>query len=909
VDRASATGGDFDRESAEVDRLLDLPPSDRAGALDTLRARDPELAGRVARWLAGIERSEGFLERDAVRVGQAVGPWALQRRIGRGGMGEVWLATRADGRFERQVAIKFLRGDRIGDARSILREQRLLARLEHPDIARLLDAGEDPQAGVFLVTEFVDGRPLDRWLDEARPDLGRRLAVFERIADAVAHAHRLLVIHRDLKPGNILVDSSDRPVLLDFGIARLVEPDAAHAETVDVAGTPSYAAPEQLAGGPLGTRTDVYGLGGVLYRLLTDGDPLPLDGASLAEAVRRVCSESPVPPGRRSAVGELPRDLEAICLMALEKEPGLRYASVDALQADLRAFAAGEPVTARRGGRSYRALRFVGRHRYALALATVLVVIITGALAAVVVQARIAAREAARAGEVKTFLMGLFASIDPGVSKGEIVPAESLVAEGERRLADGTLRDPELKLELFGMLARMRLDLRQYAARLANQERACALTDQVHGPTSDAALVCAIELADSLRLAGRPDEAGARLDDAMAQLASARSPAPLREALALEVRFMIERDLDRRDAAEAAIRRSIELARRAEAGIGPQAAHSMEQYAVFLNAAGRLDEAEPLLADLVAYDRAHPDARARSEQLNTRWNLASYYWSRERFADVLAATSALGRDTEADLGRNHATWFRVQQLTANVHARLGRYGEAIAIRESADAVEGIGTWAGGAFRQMLRADQTIDLAAVGRTADSEALAHATLALTDDGGLAGAPAFTACTGALVAAALDGDRARTRAWFAELDRRYAALPASQREALRRHWLQSEALLLRVEGRHADAIQRLAEAVALTRPAAGSSHALERVEAVLGFAQFDAGRLAEAAVTLRSVHERLRARFGDGHPGVLQVGAVLAMLPDAASSASAQSNRDDAVAGFERIMGRAPDRLRLW
>ncbi len=900
----------FARIEQAVDRLLALSPEAQAQALTALHAEDANLARHVSDWLGDIQASAGFLEPETRREDQRIGAWALRRPLGRGGMGEVWLAERADGAFRKFAAIKFLRLDRADAGRRLIQEREVLARLDHPHIARLIDAGEDARAGTYLITDWIDGRTLDRWLDETCPDVSRCLAVFRRIAEAVAYAHRLLVIHRDIKPANVMVDDQDRPYLLDFGIARVLADRDLASQTRDLAATPNYAAPEQLQGGAIGTRVDVYGLGALLYRLLAGSDALPTSGLSLREFVRRVCDEMPEAPSARAPSRAIARDLDAICLTALQKSPEHRYASVDALLGDVQAYEDGRPVSARRAGAGYALGKFIRRHRYAVAGGALLLLAIVFGAAATWWQARLAAREAARASAVKTFLMDLFGSIDPEQSKGNAVLAEDLVREGEARLQRGADLDPALRYELLRLLARMRLDLRQYEARLRNQTGACALAATHFGDDSEQATVCAVELADSLRQNGELDQATRTLDPVIAMLERESEPDAMRLAFAYEVRFMIERDLDHGAAAETAIRRSIELARRAEPGLGTQTLHSLEQYAMFLNAAGRLDEAEPLLVEILAFDQAHPETRARTEQINTRWNLMVYYWSRERYRDVLAATARLSEQTATDLGRNHAAFFRQQQMLANVHARLGDFSRAIAIRDEADAVDGIDAWAKGYFRQMLWADQTIDLAALGRVDDSQVLAERAVALTDARDLPAGPAFVACYGALYAAALAARGDRVETWWQCLQQRFAALNQAQQAGYRKFLLQAESVRLRVLGRQSEAIARQREAIAASQPANGdTSHALERLQAGLAFALIDAGQFEEAATLLTDARAKVSARMGPDHPSIAQMDAAIAALPTALRGGVDGAELAAASERFRARMGRAPDRWRLW
>ncbi|MCC6560010.1 MAG: serine/threonine protein kinase [Xanthomonadales bacterium] len=898
----------FEELEAAVDRLLALAPDGRAAALAELAAVSADLARDAAGWLEDIEASRGFLETAPARQsGQRVGPWSLLRPIGRGGMGEVWLAERADGSYRKQVAIKFFRTDRAGTARRLEQERQVLARLVHPAIARLLDAGDDPALGPFLVTDWIDGQPLDRWLETRQPDRATRLAVFRAIADAVSLAHRELVVHRDIKPANILVDGADQPFLLDFGIAKVLSDGAGPSETQDLAATPHCAAPEQLRGEPVGTRTDVYALGALLHRVLSGRDPLALSGLPIAELVRRVCEEVPAPATRDT--GQPDADLDAICRRCLEKEPDQRYPGVDALIADLDAWSNGQPVAARQGGSWYRARKFLRRNRWAVsAAAAVLLAILAGA-ATTAWQAREAAREAVRATAVRTFLMDLFATIDPEVHHGQPVPAEALVAEGERRVRAETGMEPALRHELLKMLARMRLDLRQYEPRRANLEAACPLADQVYGAGHELAITCRIEWADSLRQLKQTEAAEQVLAAALQQLGTG-TPLPAVEALAQEVQFMVDRDQGEPQEAERAIRRSLALARSAEPEPGVQTLNSSEQYAMFLQASGRMDEAEPLLRAVLDFDAAHPDRRSRTEQLNTQWNLLSSWWARERYADLAPAIRQLTSQTERNLGQNHATWFRLRQLAANVTARFGDPRTAVALREATDTTEGIADLGDGRFRQMLWADQVIDLAAIGRTDAAMAMATRTLEWTETRRLPPAPWFIASYGALYAALLAGDQTSAERWKTQLDTAFADLDQNLQGPYRKFLDQAHAAFALRTGDASAAEAAIERAIAVAQPAgAPSTHAVERIRAQRAFLLVDLGRWNEAAAELETVRAALVKRLGPDHPSLLQIDAARAALPEDLRGDLTPERIEVARAGFEAVYGRAPDRVRLW
>jgi hypothetical protein len=371
-----------------------LPEAERQALLaDPLI--DPAVAAEVRSLLAqdlGDTRS-GFLggaARDSSRIGERLGPWRITGRLGSGGMGEVWRADRDDGAWRGTAAVKLLR--RGMDSAAVLarfaQEQQALARLAHPHIARLIDAGRTADGLPYFVMEEVTGRPIDQAC-EGRP-LNERLALFLQLADAVAHAHRNLLVHRDLKPGNVLVTAEGQVKLLDFGIAKALEGDDADATVVgERPFTPHYASPEQVRGEPLSTATDVYSLGVLLYVLLTGRRPYGQELTSPTEASRCVLEASPARPSQFGGKA-LRGDLDNIVLKALEKTVERRYASVEALAADLRAHLGGYPVSARAPSAGYLLSRLVRRNRAATGAATIALLAMVGGAAAALWQAHVA---------------------------------------------------------------------------------------------------------------------------------------------------------------------------------------------------------------------------------------------------------------------------------------------------------------------------------------------------------------------------------------------------------------------------------------------------------------------------------------------------------------------------------------
>ncbi len=420
--------------SGLLDELLDLPLEARGPWLDDLRQHQPEAAATLAAWLteyAAVEAS-AFLESPdrqdpaaATLAGLEVGAYRLVEPIGQGGMGAVWLAERRDGTFDHRVAVKMLNAALLGPSGTerFAREAGILARLTHPSISRVLDAGRSSLGAPYLVLEHVHGQHIDRYCDERRLDVTDRLYLFLDVLAPVAHAHANLIVHRDLKPANVLVTAEGHVKLLDFGIAKLLHASAdspTMSGTRDGALTPAYAAPEQLTGGAVTTATDVYALGVLLYQLLTGRHPsLPgtVTPASLIEAV--VHRDTPrastavtsaeadgeradvVAHARSTTPGRLAQrlagDLDTILAKALKKSPADRYVSVAAFEDDLRRFLRHQPIAARPDTVRYRAARFVRRHRAPVALAALAVLALVGGLVGTVTQARRATAQAERA--------------------------------------------------------------------------------------------------------------------------------------------------------------------------------------------------------------------------------------------------------------------------------------------------------------------------------------------------------------------------------------------------------------------------------------------------------------------------------------------------------------------------------
>jgi tetratricopeptide (TPR) repeat protein len=381
---------------------LDREPVERSHYLRSACGADTALRLEVEQLLADYARADAMLGSAIGKMaatftpeeGARVGPYRLLRRIGEGGMGVVFLAERADGQFEQQVAIKFVQGGAVVTAR-FLQERQILARLMHPNIARLIDGGVSDEGVPYMVMEYCEGMPLTDYCQERQLPLAERLRLFRRVCSAVEHAHRSLIIHRDLKPSNILVTLQGELKLLDFGIAKLHEPgETGPQQSMTATGmhffTPDYASPEQIRGEPVTTATDVYSLGAVLFELLSGKRAHALSTYTPAEITHVICQD-PAP-----ALG-LGNELDQITQMALRKEPERRYESVAHLSEDVGRFLNNYPVLAKADSRWYRVSKFVRRNRVAMAGAALGVACLVGGLAIASWQAAVAQREAAAA--------------------------------------------------------------------------------------------------------------------------------------------------------------------------------------------------------------------------------------------------------------------------------------------------------------------------------------------------------------------------------------------------------------------------------------------------------------------------------------------------------------------------------
>ncbi len=564
---------------------LERDPADWAAYLRRACAGDHDLRSEVESLLEAHRLGANFLEEPgeaaALRAapvdedlrGQRLGAYEIERCIGRGGMGAVYSAVRADSAFDKRVAIKLLRRgmDSAEVARRFRDERQILAGLEHPNVARLLDGGTTPGGRPYLVMEYVEGLPIDEYCNARQLTVSGRLELLRKVCAAVQFAHRNLVVHRDLKPSNILGTAAGEPKLLDFGIAKILDPELV-SPTVTISGlmTPDYASPEQVLGRPATTATDVWALGVLLYVLLTGRHPLELESRSPAEVLWAIHGESPEAPSR--VVGprlrrRLAGDLDHIVLKALRKEPERRYATVDQLSGDLHRHLTGRPISAGPDSLGYRCGKLFRRHRLAfLGAAAFFLAVLAFAVAMTIQRTQIARErdrldqqrqatetERLRAERVTLFLTELFEASDPLGSRADAgeVTARQLLDRGAERLAR-LGAEPEARADLSHTIGVI-------YQRIGLAEKAKPL-----------------------------------LDDSLKVRRSATTSDPAKLADSLDQQGLLSRDLGDYKAAEEYFRRSLALRRSRLGADHPAVADSLTHLASLAETVGDFRDAERL---------------------------------------------------------------------------------------------------------------------------------------------------------------------------------------------------------------------------------------------------------------------------------------------------------------------------
>ena len=798
---------------------LEQKPAERARFLEQACEQEPELKAEVESLIASMGGVGDFLEAPAERElttfddpepapeqGLLVGPYRLLELIGSGGMGVVYLGEREDDEYRGQVAVKLVK--RGMDTEQILRrfrtERQTLANLTHPYIARLFDGGSLPDGRPYLVMERVEGQKLTHFCDSRSLSINDRIRLFRKVCSAVHHAHQNLIVHRDLKPSNILVTEDGDPRLLDFGIAKILDPVGA----LDVTGpgarfmTPDYASPEQIHGGQITTASDIYSLGAILYELLTGHHPwrgaqetqstwpdTPAVDAVPEKPSDRVRRESGTPTHLEAHLRRhLEGDLDTILLMALRAEPERRYASVEQFSQDLERFLRGLPVVAQRDTLGYRTRKFVNRHKTAVAAALLLVISLLLGIAGTWTQATKAARERddARLAQdeaeaVTRFLIGLFEVSDPRSGLDRSQSAVELLDQGARRLEHELKDRPAIRAALMDSIGSIYRNLGAYDRAAPLLEEALALRERELGPEH-------VDVAMSLRNLG----------------ALRRLEGELTSALTL-------------------FERALAICRKALGSHDPNVAASLNGVAVLHRSLGQLDTAESLLLEARAI--AEETSSSGALLAATLSNLAAVEFARGRFDQAAGLAEEGLRAQASELALDHPD--RATILLTLGAARM-QLGQNSAARD--------------AYEEVLRIRQKI----CGPDHPDTAIAQSYLGMI--------------LGAL------GESERAEGLLHEAVRVLRAVPGANLPTLQAAESNLAEVLLR-KGDLDGAEQLYLQSLESVERAVGADHVLYAgVLNNLGFIQEARHNLAEAGATYRRVLDIDRRRLPEGHPDLV-------------------------------------------
>ncbi len=877
-------------------------PEKRAAYLDEACAGDPELRQELDELLELNDDAAEFFDQLSGEIAGAapleiesaagaqirIGPYRTIAAIGRGGMGAVYRAERVDGEFDQEVALKLLHRDMdTPELRArFLAERQLLAGLVHPNIARLLDGGVTEEGRPYFVMELVEGRPITQYCVENRLSVDKILRLFLDVVDAVSYLHRNLVVHRDLKPSNIFVDGNGQVKLLDFGIAKVLAdvPDAGMlTRTGQQLMTPEYAAPEQLLGKPVTTATDVYALGAVLYELLTGFRPhegrrgedrtptqeLPPTPSSVVRSVDGRSEATAV-----GAVGQISRDLDAICLKALRPDPEARYPSAEQLGSDIERNLEGQPVRARKGTVGYRAGLFVQRHKGGLAVAVVVLALMIVGLVREISLRSDAERaqseaevEAAKAVAVSQFLGDLLSSVNPAKAQGEAVAVADVLEQASTKIAEsGELAgQPGVEATVRRTIASTYISLGRYDDAREHLEKAVELLGwpEANDPETLSAAAELGVLYQRLGLVTEAEDLIRTVFEIRVETLSEDHPASLTSLNQL-ADFLFSQG--RIDEVEPLDRKTLEIRRRVLGEDHPDTLRSLNGLAATLFSQGRYTEAAPLFEEGLAIRRrtlgdSHPDTLMLAN------NLAAVYLELGRAAEAEVLQREVVEGRTRVLGEAHdQTAMSVHNLGVTL-AQLGRYQEseeqlrrAIVVRREMP----------GERRSLLFSESYLAdvLRAQGRFSEAEELYLETLArqreeLGDDDG----ETLKTASGLAELRSLTGDLRGAEALLEEvLEAQLEVRGEEHPDTLQS--LTTMAHIRNEQGRFDEALELCERAMKAGTKSLGAEHtavlqaAWEKVTALAGL-----GRKNEARTLAEEIGASYSRTLGNDHPSTIE------------------------------------------
>ena len=754
------TGGRRAEIESAFEEALDVPRAERAAWVDARLGGDPELQREVRALLAAHDRAEGVLESGVGRVARRIssglfvdpmrdrriGPYKVLKEIGRGGMGVVYLAERDDGQFRRRVAVKLLHAspDAGELQRRFLAERQILASLSHPNIALLIDGGVTDGQLPYIAMEHVDGDPITVYCDQHRLGLAARLKLFQEVCAAVHHAHQNLVVHRDLKPSNILVTKEGQVKLLDFGIAKLLNPTLGAAQPVTRTSfrvmTPEYASPEQVQGTTLTTASDVYALGVVLYELLAGRRPYHLASGSPKELQHLVVEREPDKPSSRVVRAEtvasvdgpsreidpvevaarrgltperlcrrLQGDLDDIVMMALRKEPRRRYGSAELLGQDIGRWLDGLPVQAHGVSHWYRAKKLMRRHRVATAAGALAVLSLAVGTGVALWQTGVARAERDRAEralsqseEVTAFLMRLVEAGDPDNATTGALSSRDVLEQGARRVEE-LAAQPLVQARLLEAMGRVNKNLVHYPEARTQLERAIALRERAQGRGHPDVARTRSDLAELLRRTGKVPEARAMADEALRIRQAALAPDHPDVALSLQQVAMLALYFLEAPRAERLQEQALAILEKRYGPDSPELPNLLLDYATTQSRLGRADSGEAAIRRALQIRRRHfgPDD-VRTIDIVKRLGDYTFDVVHDESRGEAYYRQALGAYRRI-LGPEHPRSFYALDGLAWTVGKRGRFDEADSLFREATAIAlrtyGEGSWAHAAVRQ------------------------------------------------------------------------------------------------------------------------------------------------------------------------------------------------------------------